>query len=101
MLEYAIRDYGFRPHRHGRVRPRPTPESIDELLRDAGFTAVTVEIIGYEATVEQHQAWLSIPIFSGRFAALSYDERMDILEKAYRRVDKGQVSTTRWLVVTA
>jgi phosphopantetheine adenylyltransferase len=62
---------------------------------------VTPEIVGYESTVEQDRAWLSIPMFASRFAWLSYEQRMDLLEKAYQKVDKSQVSTTRWLLVTA
>jgi len=98
VVKYAIGGRSRRDHRTG---PQRTAESINELVRDAGLEVVSNDIVGYESTVEQNRAWLSIPIFAARFDGLSYQQLMEILERAYQEVDKERTSITRWLIVTA
>jgi hypothetical protein len=41
------------------------------------------------------------PLFARPPGRLTHAQRMEILAKAYGKVDKTQVNTTTWLVVTA
>lgn len=52
MMRYAKADYGFAPSRPTRRIGR-TPDLIEGLLRDAGFTDIEQEIERYETTVDQ------------------------------------------------
>ena len=45
--------------------------------------------------------WLSIPLFARPPGQLTHVQRMEILQKAYDKVDKTGVSITSWLVVVA
>lgn len=53
------------------------------------------------ARMEEKRAWLSIPLFARPEGAFTYQQRMDILEKAYAQVDPQQPTVTSWLVVVA
>ncbi|MFC6707657.1 methyltransferase domain-containing protein [Flexivirga alba] len=91
---------------HDFVRPtdvrrrRLTITSVTEMLATAGLDA-RWEIVSYPRSVQQARAWLSVPVFGGMFRTLSYEQRLDVLAKAYDRVDKDQTMTGRWLLVTA
>jgi Methylase involved in ubiquinone/menaquinone biosynthesis len=91
---------------HDFVRPtdvrrrRLTITSVTEMLATAGLDA-RWEIVSYPRSVQQARAWLSVPVFGGMFRTLSYEQRLDVLAKAYDRVDKDQTVTGRWLLVTA
>lgn len=102
MLAYAVLDHDFVPARSSRQSPERTPDTIQNWLRDAGLTPTATDIINYPRNVEQTRAWLSIPVFSFPFTTLSYEQRMDILAKAYAWIDKNTPpSTDPWLLVTA
>ena len=50
---------------------------------------------------KEKRAWLPIPVVARPTKQLTHAQRMEILQKAYDKVDKTQVNTTHWLVVTA
>jgi hypothetical protein len=70
-------------------------------LHESGFTVTIAEVVTHTGTIEEKKAWLSIPLFSRPPGGLTHQQRMDILDEAYDRVDKARPVTTRWLVVRA
>jgi SAM-dependent methyltransferase len=102
MLAYAILDHDFVPTRRGQRSPEWTTATIQGWLRDSGFTPTATDTVDYPRNIDQTRAWLSIPVFSFPYSSLSYEQRMDILAKAYHRVDKQAPSgADPWLLVTA
>ncbi|MFD8531323.1 hypothetical protein ACFV0L_28265 [Streptosporangium canum] len=53
----------------------------------AGFTVVESSVVAYRSTVAEKRAWLSIPLFARPDGGFTYQQRMDILERAYAEVD--------------
>ncbi|MGH7488756.1 MAG: hypothetical protein ACREMY_24615 [bacterium] len=96
MLAYAVidHDFIFSPGR------RPQRREITAVLRDSGFE-VTEDIVEFPCGVEETVAWMRIPIFTERWSGLSYEQRMDSLEKARLRLNPESVEPHRWLVLTA
>ena len=70
-------------------------------LRAAGFTVLGTETVTHTGTLEEKRAWLSIPAFARPPGPLTYEQRMEILERACARADASRPVTTAWLVVTA
>ncbi len=99
MVAQARADFGFNPQR--RRWGSMTPETVHGQLSDAGFTVTGSEVLSYQATVEQRRAWLSVPVFAGRFGSLTPEQCLTVLDKAYAQVDKSVITATNWLVVTA
>jgi SAM-dependent methyltransferase len=109
METIAARDHGWRapPARAAGPRPgghRQGPLSeawIRRLLRDNGFRVEDAREFDYNNTLDDQRAWLSIPIFTARrFAGLSYEQRMALLDEAYRdlRAKSAAAATTvRWI----
>lgn len=102
-LAIAILDYDFVPtfRPSGPRRPPLTVDGIDETLRQSGFTTEKPQIVDYDVTAEQQRAWLSIPVFSDQTPGRSYDEKMEILERAFRRVDPEHTDSSRWVIFKA
>ncbi len=96
----AIADYGYVP-RSRPTGPVLTPALLTEQLTNAGFTDIRKEVVAYQGTVEEKRAWLSIPVFARPPGQLTYDQRMEILQKAAARTDDSQVTITNWLIVAA
>jgi SAM-dependent methyltransferase len=97
----AARDYGQMPESAGTPGAILTASVVQGQLGDAGFTVLACDVLTYHGTVEEKRAWLSIPLFARPPGPLSHQQRMDILEQAYREVDKTRGTATRWLVVVA
>lgn len=102
-IALAILDYGFVPDlRGGGPRRTPlTPEAVTDALRDAGLNPAEPEVVEYESTVEQQRAWLSIPVFSTQTPGRTYDEKMELLDAAYKRLDSPEPERARWLIFKA
>jgi SAM-dependent methyltransferase len=97
MLAAAILDHGHVP-RGGPAGHRMSVTAVEDLLRHAGLEVSPPEIVEYETSIEQSEAWLSIPIFTERFHGLTYEQRMDCLRTASSRVDRGGQDPVRWAI---
>lgn len=96
----AARDYGWEP-RTAAPRPVLTSARLAGQLGNAGLTVINTAVIAHQSTMEEKRAWLSIPAFARPPGPLTYPQRMEILRKAFARVDRSQPVITRWLVVVA
>ncbi|MGH3943414.1 MAG: class I SAM-dependent methyltransferase [Pseudonocardiaceae bacterium] len=97
----AVLDYGYVPRRAEKSGPVLTPAIVVAQLTATGFTVLESDTITHQGTVEEKRAWLSIPLFARPPGQLTHPQRMQILQKAYDKVDKTRVNTTHWLVVAA
>ncbi len=98
----AVRDYGYKPQNEQRPGTGLTAATIHRQLRDAGFTVLAQDVITHHSTIEEKRSWLTIPVFARPPGGqLTYEQRMEILQRAYQQADKARVTVTRWLVVTA
>ncbi|MGQ0779201.1 MAG: class I SAM-dependent methyltransferase [Pseudonocardiales bacterium] len=97
----AVHDYGYVLHREEKPGPVLTPAIVADQLTAAGFTVLESDTVIHQSTVEEKRAWLSIPIFARPPGQLTHLQRMEILQKAYDKVDKTRVNITSWLVVVA
>jgi hypothetical protein len=102
MTEIAASDYGWRPvPPEGGKRQRLSETWLREVLPEAGFAVDRVDSRTYRTSLAEQCAWLSVPVFTTRlFGGLPYEHRMDVLDKAYRRLVPGHPEplTTHWAV---
>jgi SAM-dependent methyltransferase len=104
MRAIAERDYGWAPDdgAPGRARQRLTQESICRSLAAAGFDVEQVTEVSHHDSAGSQRAWLSIPIFTrDRLGGLPYEDRMRVLDKAYKRLGPGQAERATWVVFVA
>jgi ubiquinone/menaquinone biosynthesis C-methylase UbiE len=107
MKQIAARDYGWRPPPPGNAdaQRRELSETwLRHVLHEAGFEVDQVRGFTCAADLAEQRAWLSVPVFTTRlFARLSYEQRMAVLDKAYRRLaaDHPAPVTTQWVVFVA
>lgn len=112
MHAVAVHDYGHTsPLPSGPRTPRPTLEQLRELLAAAGLRMLHSEVFEYGQSVEAHYAWLKVPVFTEwAYGALSYEQRMAALDKAYNRFleldqaagpDGQEPRRNPWLAVVA
>lgn len=102
-LAIAILDYDFVPtfRPSGPRRPPLTLDGIEETLRQSGFAPEKPQILDYDVTAEQQRAWLSIPVFSDQTPGRTYEEKMQILDAAFQRVDPDRSDSSRWVLFRA
>ena len=96
----AVLDYGYAPQKQASV-PILTSAILSKQLTEAGFTAITSEVLAYQGTLKEKRAWLSIPLFARPPGQLTHRQRMEIMDKAFAKVDKPQTTITQWLVIGA
>ena len=96
----AVLDYGYAPQKQASV-PILTSAILSKQLAEAGFTAITSEVLAYQGTLKEKRAWLSIPLFARPPGQLTHRQRMEIMDKAFAKVDKPQTIITQWLVIGA
>jgi hypothetical protein len=96
----AVLDYGYAPRKQASA-PILTLAVLSKQLTEARFTAITSEVLAYQGTLEEKRAWLSIPLFARPPGQLTRRQRMDILDKAFARLDKPQTTIIQWLVIVA
>ena len=105
MRDIATQDYGWRPPDQAvppSGRPRPTRESIYRCLDSAGFDIEQVAEFAYHRDADAERAWLSVPVFTKYYLpGLPYQDRMQILAKAYARLGTGQPELSRWVAFAA
>ena len=107
MMHVAEQDYQWTPSQpssEGTRQPELSEASIRETLREEGFRVEQVQQLHYQASLDEQRAWLTIPVFTSRvFRHLTYEQRMAVLDKAYRRLScagDGSVRTP-WVAFTA
>jgi ubiquinone/menaquinone biosynthesis C-methylase UbiE len=77
-------------------------DSINQMLETRGLRPTTFEIRSYTNTPERERAWFSIPIFANNVLdGMPYDAQLEVIEKAYERVDKSTVDSMRWAYFVA
>jgi SAM-dependent methyltransferase len=105
MRAIAAEDYGWAlpgPISLTRRRTQLSEESICQALSNVGFQVEQIEQYTYEQSAEAVRAWLSVPIFTERhLPGLPYEQRMRVLEKAYRRLGPGETALSRLVVFSA
>jgi ubiquinone/menaquinone biosynthesis C-methylase UbiE len=101
-LAIAVLDHDFvQPPRGGRGRLL-SREAVEGALTEAGLSLDVFEIRAYEATVQQDAAWLRVPVFADNILyGMPHEQQVAVIDKAYDRVDKSGVSTTRWACFVA
>lgn len=99
----AVLDYDFVPtfRPSGPRRPPLTLDGIAETLRQSDFIPEEPRVVEYDATAEQQRAWLSIPVFSDQTPGRTYDEKIEILDRALARVGPHRSDSRRWLLFKA
>ena len=97
----AAEQYGYKPSPDPRPPAPLTAGLVLAQLRSAGFAVLGTETVTHTGTLEEKRAWLSIPAFARPPGPFTYEQRMEILERAYARADASRPVTTAWLVVTA
>ncbi|HEX5117994.1 MAG TPA: methyltransferase domain-containing protein [Pseudonocardiaceae bacterium] len=104
MKEIAAQEHGWRPPPPDANRRQLSETSLRQVLHQAGFGVDRVEHRICQTTVAEQHAWLSVPVFTTNlFGGLPYDQRMAVLDKAYRRLatDHPQPVATRWVLFVA
>jgi SAM-dependent methyltransferase len=97
----AAEQYGYKPSPDPRPPAPLTAGLVQAQLRAAGFTVLGTETVTHTGTLEEKRAWLSIPAFARPPGPFTYEQRMEMLERAYARADASRPVTTVWLVVSA
>jgi SAM-dependent methyltransferase len=97
----AAEQHGYTPSPDPRPPAPLTASLVQAQLGAAGFTVLGTEIVRHTGTLEEKRAWLSIPAFARPHGPFTYEQRMEILERAYARADATKPVTTAWLVLTA
>jgi len=100
----AILEHDFVPSfgaPRGPRRPPLTLDGIDATLREAGLTPAEPQTVEYTVTPAQQRAWLSIPVFSEQTPGRTYEEKMQILDAAFGRMDQSRTESARWLIFKA
>ncbi|MFI7707506.1 hypothetical protein [Nonomuraea sp. NPDC049480] len=62
---------------------------------------VETEVTAQHSTMTEKKAWLSIPVFARPEGHFTYEQRMEILDKAYALTTPETTVVTSWLVVVA
>ncbi|MCK2214049.1 class I SAM-dependent methyltransferase [Actinomadura sp. ATCC 31491] len=100
IQQIAARDYGYSPPPVTDTAKLPL-DTVLMYLAAAGLTVVDTEITAQHSTMEEQKAWLSIPVFARPDGDFTYEQRMEILDKAYALTTPGTRTVTSWLVVVA
>ena len=97
----AAEQYGYTPSPDPQPSAPLTAGLVRSQLSAAGFAVLGTETVTHAGTLEEKRAWLSIPAFARPPGPFTYEQRMEILERACARADASRPVTTAWLVVTA
>lgn len=97
----TARDYGYAPPPAAEAPPKLPLKAVTKNLAAAGMTLLDTEVVAQHSTMAEKKAWLSIPIFARPCGDFTYEQRMDILDKAYALTTPESPTVTSWLVVVA
>lgn len=97
----AAEQYGYKPSPALRPAAPLTVGRVQAQLSAAGFAVLGTETVTHAGTLEEKRAWLSIPAFARPPGPFTYEQRMEILERACARAGASRPVSTAWLVVTA
>ncbi|HEX4815943.1 MAG TPA: class I SAM-dependent methyltransferase [Nonomuraea sp.] len=98
--QIAARDYSYTPPLSD-ARPKLPLDVVEAQLAAAGMTALETEVTAQHSTMAEKKAWLSIPVFARPDGQFTYEQRMEILDKAYALTTPDTTVVTSWLVVVA
>jgi hypothetical protein len=100
MRAYAMIDhnYVFRPTGARRL---VRDHDLHQQLTGCGLSVERTEYVEYPFDPDQTYAWSRIPIFTAHFDGLSYQQRMDALDKAWARFDRQDQPPSRWAILVA
>ena len=99
----AISEDGFDPSASS-VTPqnRLSVNEILETLTENGFKLRETHFFTYRMTPEEEAAWLKIPVFAqGVLPRMPHNQQLEIINKAFERVDKEYQRTSDWMVFVA
>ena len=99
----AILEYDFVPtfRPSGPRRPPLTIDAVNETLQQSDLVPEEPRVVEYDMTAEEQRAWLSIPVFSDQTPGRTYDEKMEILDRALARIGPERSDSRRWLIFKA
>ena len=99
----AILDYGFNPSTDNvKPRARLSINGVLETLTENGFEPCKTIFFTYKMTPEEELAWLKIPIFAQAvLPGMPHEQQLEIMDKAFERVDKGYQRTSDWIMFVA
>jgi SAM-dependent methyltransferase len=101
IRQIAARDYGYTPPPATDARPKLSQDVVQAQLAAAGMTVLKSEVTAQHSTMAEKKAWLSIPVFARPEGNFTYEQRMEILDKAYALTTPETPVVTSWLVVVA
>jgi len=96
MKEIAAELYGLKPKK--RKLKLLDFETINKILKNNSFEIDSYKILEFRQTAKDTYEFFKIPVMTGWvFPNLNYSERMMILDKAYKKVDKSKKFTSKWI----
>lgn len=76
-------------------------ERLTAALADHGLAVEPAEYAAYPFDAEQTYAWCTVPIFARQVRALTYAQHLEVLDKAYARLDPSAQAPSRWVIISA
>ncbi len=104
MLEIAVQEYGLQPYdRTPQVLWRPLDfGTVEAMLKRNGFELSHYVVKNYQQSADALYELNRIPVMTeGLLPDLNYEKRLEILEKAYQRLDKTQSYPGHWAYFVA
>jgi ubiquinone/menaquinone biosynthesis C-methylase UbiE len=101
MRAYAVIDHGFVFQPSRRLRRLMDDDGLRDQLVEGGLNVLQTEYVEYAFDPNQAYAWSKVPIFTEHFARLTYEQRMDALDKAWAKLDPHAQPPSRWAILVA
>lgn len=70
-------------------------------MASRGLAVEPATYVAYPFDAEQTYAWCTVPIFARQVRGLTYEQHLDVLDKAYARLDPSAQAPSRWVIVAA
>jgi hypothetical protein len=102
ILAVAQADYGYIPSQKifppfNKTMRQMSTEQIRDMFASGGFRVAQYHVLDVKQTAADHYAFLQIPIMGPRFLRnVDYPTTIEILGKAYQRLDHSLVDVTPW-----
>jgi hypothetical protein len=99
----AVLHHDFAPAHPAASRGRPlTPDAVEAMIERAGLVLSDTRTFEYANPPEEQLAWLSVPVFGDNLLpGLPHEVQLEVLRKAYERVDTSRVQTNLWMAFVA
>jgi hypothetical protein len=76
-------------------------DGLRDQLVEGGLDLLRTEYVEYAFDPNQAYAWSKVPIFTEHFAGLTYEQRMDALDRAWAKLDPHAQPPSRWAILVA